>query len=315
MLVKILQSPLRAFALGTWLLALACGNAAPGTGGSGGTGGTPGGAGSAGAATGAAGQGGSAGSAGSGGLTVAGAGGSTGGSAGAGSAGSPVGGGGTGGSAGGGGSGGAATFEACPVSGPCKILPLGDSITDGFGTPGGYRMELFHLTLEANQNITFVGSALNGPDMVDGQDFPQNHEGHSGWTITQITGIVTNSALDVDPQIILLHIGTNDMSNMASQAPGRLADLIDEIVTRAPNALLVVAQIIPLPFAGDAVETFNATIPGLVQEQMDAGKHVILVDQFTGFPDSELDDNVHPNPTGYSRMAHTWYAAISSYLH
>jgi lysophospholipase L1-like esterase len=44
------------------------------------------------------------------------------------------------------------------------------------------------------------------------------------------------------------------------------------------------------------------------------GRHVILVDQFTGFPNSELDDGVHPNPAGYARMAGVWYRAISSYL-
>ena len=327
MFVTPFRSSLRAFVLGCSFLALACGSEAtpnPYAGGSSGTGGPTGGAGSAGAASIAgAGQGGggafgTAGSAGSGGAAAGNGGGSSGGSAGGGSGGSA--GGGFGGSAGGGagtgggGSGGVATFEPCPTSGPCRILPLGDSITDGFGTPGGYRIQLFRLTLEADQDITFVGGSMNGPDTVDGEPFPQNHEGHSGWTIAQIDGIVRDSALDVDPHIILLHIGTNDMFQSANGAPERLSELIDQIVERAPNALLAVAKIIPFPGAASAVDTFNAAIPGLVQAQSDAGKHVILVDQFTGFPTSELADGVHPNPDGYSRMANTWYSAISSYL-
>jgi lysophospholipase L1-like esterase len=52
-----------------------------------------------------------------------------------------------------------------------------------------------------------------------------------------------------------------------------------------------------------------------VQTRASAGKHVILVDQFTGFPTSELGDGVHPNQAGYARMAGVWYEAIKSYLH
>ena len=53
----------------------------------------------------------------------------------------------------------------------------------------------------------------------------------------------------------------------------------------------------------------------LVVRAANAGKHVIMVDQFANFPNSELEDGVHPNSTGYARMAGVWYAAISSYLH
>src|SRR5690606_34614962 len=47
----------------------------------------------------------------------------------------------TGGATGsGGGEGGG--FEPCPETGPCKVLPLGDSITVGLGVGGGDRVEL-----------------------------------------------------------------------------------------------------------------------------------------------------------------------------
>lgn len=117
----------------------------------------------------------------------------------------------------------------------------------------------------------------------------------------------------MNPHIILLHIGTNDMRN-PNGAPARLATLVDQIVDGAPNALLVVAKIVPYPGASDAVNTFNAAIPDIVQDAADRGKHVIMVDQFMGFPSNELADGVHPSPAGYARMAGVWYAAISSYL-
>jgi hypothetical protein len=230
--------------------------------------------------------------------------------AGAGGGGAPGGGGSTSGGSGGGGS-----FEPCPAMGECKILPLGDSITDGIGFSGGYRVELFSEAVSAGKSITFVGKSANGPTMVAGKPFPRNHEGHSGWTIDQIDGIVETYALDPDPHIILLHIGTNDMRINANGAPDRLEGLVDRILTDQPNSLLVLSNIIPFPGASSQTMTYNTTIPGIVKERADAGKHIIFVEQFMGFPTSELGDGVHPNQAGYARMAAAWYTAIAPYLH
>ena len=220
----------------------------------------------------------------------------------------------TGGATGsGGGEGGG--FEPCPETGPCKVLPLGDSITVGLGFDGGYRVELFRLALENGHEITFLGSQQpNGPQMVAGTPFPRQHEGISGQTITQIADRIPQPGLNEMPHIILLHAGTNDMVQGAAGATDRLASLIDLLIEEAPDALIVVSNIIPLPFAADAVNAFNAPIPGLVQSRAEAGAHVVFVDQFEGFPVSELGDNVHPDENGYNRMAAKWFAAIAEYL-
>jgi hypothetical protein len=225
--------------------------------------------------------------------------------------------GGSGGGSGGGGTssgGGASGFQPCPAAEVCKILPLGDSITDGIGFSGGYRVELFNKATMDGHDITFVGGSMNGPSMVAGKTFPKNHEGHSGWTISQIDGITPDPALGPKPHIVLLHIGTNDMYQMPSGAPERLGTLIDQIVTTLPDALLVVSNIIPFPQGAAAVTTYNAAVPGIVNMRISAGKHIILVDQFKDFPTSELGDGVHPNQAGYARMAGVWYTAIESYL-
>lgn len=176
-------------------------------------------------------------------------------------------------------------------------------------------MELFHKAHADGKNITFVGGSMNGPAMVDGVTFPKAHEGHSGWTISQIDGIVPSPALNPDPHIILLHIGTNDMVQGANGAPDRLKTLIGQIVADLPDSLLVVSNIIPLSSGGSAVNTFNAAVPGVVKSFADTGKHILFVDQFKGFPTSELGDGVHPNQAGYARMAGVWYEAIKGYLH
>ncbi|WP_437525425.1 SGNH/GDSL hydrolase family protein [Sorangium sp. So ce726] len=206
-------------------------------------------------------------------------------------------------------------FQPCPATGACKILPLGDSITFGLGFDGGYRVELFHLATQDGHEVTFTGTQqMNGPAMVDGKPFPRNHEGISGETIQQIANRIPTPGLRDMPHIVLLHAGTNDMYQSPNGADTRLGALIDELIAEAPDALIVVSNIIPFPSGANAVSTYNAKIPALVEARASKGAHVLFVDQFKDFPTSELGDGVHPNKAGYARMAGRWYDAISDYL-
>ncbi|HWJ54689.1 MAG TPA: GDSL-type esterase/lipase family protein, partial [Vicinamibacterales bacterium] len=153
------------------------------------------------------------------------------------------------------------------------MLPLGDSITEGYIPPsanGGYRVELFNQAVMAGKNVTFVGTQLNGPNTVAGKTFPRRHEGRGGYTIAgggqgALAGSVTDTAISMyHPNIVLLMIGTNDINGNinVSTAPTRLGQLIDEIITDAPTALVVVASIIPIANSGTnaRVQTYNAAI-------------------------------------------------------
>ena len=211
----------------------------------------------------------------------------------------------------------------CPSSGPCRILPLGDSITDGVGMSGGgaYRIELFRQAIQAGKNITFVGSLINGPSTVNGQSFPRNHEGYSGNSIAEIEAKVPNPVLNGDPNIILLMIGTNDFwkdeNNSGPAAMQRkLGSLVDKIINNKPDALLAVALITPRKdYAEDRAIAYNAIIPGVVQQRADMGFNIILVDQYNTFPSNGLaNDNLHPNEAGYTSMGRVWFDAIKEYL-
>jgi lysophospholipase L1-like esterase len=224
-------------------------------------------------------------------------------------------------------------FAPCPTDGtPCAIMPMGDSITFGIGaqTPtagqGGYRVDLFRRALADNHEITFVGRVANGPTNVNGQPFPRNHEGYSGSTINdggnQLANRIGPAFAAADPHIVLLMIGTNDVFGNQNNPPSDLGNLLDQITDAAPDALLVVAQIVPTQqaAANQRVQAYNATIPALVQERVAAGKHLALVDMFTPFVSSPgganslLSDILHPNDAGYVVMAQTWYAAIEPFL-
>jgi lysophospholipase L1-like esterase len=303
---------------------------------SGGSGGAPvGGGGSTSGGSAPVGGGGSGALGGSGGTASVGGGGSGGGAnGGSGGTGGSGGGGGLGGAGGSGGSGGAAPYNPCPTNGDaCRIMPLGDSITDGVGSSNGkpsYRYELFRTSLTNQKKLTFVGSAQNGPDMVDGVAFPKNHEGHSGWTIDDGGG---RSGLypkiegwldSAKPHIVTLMIGTNDVNiNLdLANAPKRLGLLLDRIIGKSPNALIVVAQIVPTKVddTNTRVRAYNDAIPALVKARADAGKHVTLVDMYGAFTknadykNAYMNDDLHPKDAGYVVMASTWYAAVGSLL-
>ncbi|MBT8224130.1 MAG: SGNH hydrolase [Dactylosporangium sp.] len=193
-------------------------------------------------------------------------------------------------------------------NGGVRVMPLGDSITDGLTVPGGYRIELWEALVAGGYTVDFVGSMSNGPGNLGDHD----HEGHSGWTISQIDANIVSWLTTYTPKTILLHIGTNDMISSASSAPSQLSTLLDHITTTAPNAEVFVATIIPLSFADAAVRTYNAAIPGIVQAQASAGKRVHLVEMYSALTTADLADGVHPNAGGYSKMADVWYEALQS---
>src|SRR5262245_45413474 len=71
---------------------------------------------------------------------------------------------------------------AAESNGGVRLMPLGDSITDGFNVSGGYRINLWQRLVASGRTVDLVGSAFNGPAELGDHD----HEGHSGWLISQI---------------------------------------------------------------------------------------------------------------------------------
>jgi lysophospholipase L1-like esterase len=182
-----------------------------------------------------------------------------------------------------------------------KIMPLGDSITFGSPEPGygGYRHLLGTLLINDGYTIDFVGSR-------------QNNEGHPGWTIPQIkNGIDSRGWLETyQPDIILLHIGTNDIrQGNAASAPADLSALLDDILTRLPQTHVIVAQIVP--FRRGPAPAHQSAILGIVASK---GPRVSLVDMQNILSPSDYEEGIHPNAGGYDKMAHAWEPAIRAVL-
>ena len=199
-------------------------------------------------------------------------------------------------------------------------MPLGDSITHGFGSTddAGYRSALFKLIVAANQNVTFIGSLTNPTAALSvlNKPFPAHHEGHDGISVSGITGWVPPAkAFPATPHIVLLHIGTNDMTSNAdpTTTANQLDTLVTNLVKAAPDALILVAKIIPLFYASTTYNNYVAKIPGIVSAHAAKNEHVVMVDM-TSFPSSDFGNGVHPSDQGYVYMGNLWYQAIKGVL-
>lgn len=202
---------------------------------------------------------------------------------------------------------------------PPKIMPLGDSITAGVHavepTPGAYRIQLSANFSADNLSLNFVGSQFNGPDSLGDKD----HEGHGGWTIDQITGLVNGGLLNTyQPDTILLMIGTNDTrTSSLNEMYADLSNLIDQIIARSPNTQLLVSSIAPTDPAivgqtrADKTKDFNLLIPDLVSDKVDQGRKVAFVNAGGSLILNDLvSDGRHPNAQGYNKLGNAWYDAL-----
>jgi lysophospholipase L1-like esterase len=183
-----------------------------------------------------------------------------------------------------------------------RILPLGDSITWGFiggGGSNGYRQRLLENLQAAGFKVDFVGTQKSGT-MAD-----KDNQGFPGYTISQIRG-VASGGLAFKPNVVLLHAGTNDLNRgnnppePDAQAPARIGALVDDVLKAVPQAVVIVAKIIPSTNSGltAKIKTFNNALNAVVAERVSKGSKVSLVDMSV-LPLSELSDSLHPWVTEY----------------
>ncbi|MEV8475339.1 FG-GAP-like repeat-containing protein [Streptomyces sp. NPDC051173] len=187
------------------------------------------------------------------------------------------------------------------------VMPLGDSITWGAGssTGNGYRAELRDRLASHADDLRFVGSLrTNGAD----------HEGHSGWQIGGLSDNIDQWLAAAKPNVVLLNIGTNDMdlNNDVEAAPRRLGHLVDQITTAAPDITVLVSSLVPArnPEGQKRVEKYNAAVPQVVAERRAKGTHVEYIDM-GAVTTKDLNDRLHPNDAGYSKMADAFYQGLA----
>ncbi|MEU5158880.1 FG-GAP-like repeat-containing protein [Streptomyces sp. NPDC020875] len=200
------------------------------------------------------------------------------------------------------------------------VMPLGDSITLGVGSSTcaggvgrerceGYRKILRDRLEPHATELDFVGSQQAGSH-VDSQ-----HEGHSGWMIDGITENIDNWLVAAKPNVITLHIGTNDINrdHAVQDAPARLTRLVDRITTASPATVVLLATIVPNTNAGKQplVDAYNAEIRRFVTRAQGEQRKVELV-EMGAVVAADLPDNLHPNSAGYQKMADAFFKGLAA---
>ncbi|KAL8768769.1 MAG: hypothetical protein Q9209_005057 [Squamulea sp. 1 TL-2023] len=139
------------------------------------------------------------------------------------------------------------------------------------------------------------------------------HEGWDGYRISQIAEKAKASQRNLDPNIILLYAGINDLNENnpvdSDQAPDRLGTLVDQINADSPDAVVLVAQIIKVAVTKSEalIKAYNEAIPGVVKRRADKG-HKVLIADMRGI--SDLSYSLYPNDLGYQKMADVWFKGI-----
>jgi lysophospholipase L1-like esterase len=154
----------------------------------------------------------------------------------------------------------------------------------------------------------------NGPPA--NSDFDMDHEGHSGWRADEIVAHIQAWAAAASPDVVLLHIGTNDLRQGQSVASTvtDIGAIIDTLRTVNPRIRILLAQLIAQT-GGALISSLNAALPALAAGKDRPESPIVLVDQYTGFdPSSMTYDGTHPNDIGDSRMADRWFEKLGPTL-
>ncbi|HEX9654899.1 MAG TPA: DNRLRE domain-containing protein, partial [bacterium] len=204
--------------------------------------------------------------------------------------------------------------------GTLRIMPLGDSITQGVhGSTdnAGYRNDLAGLLEGAGIAYNFVGTRDHGTG------FDADHEGHSGYRADEILAELNSYLNSNPPDVILLHIGTNDISELQTPATtiGEVSNILDGIKNFDADIVTILSSVIPRSDSKNgATNTLNNYIRDVIPVKQNSGHQVFYAGNNEAFvansnwPTQYLADSVHPNDTGYGVMAGVWLNAILNSL-
>jgi uncharacterized repeat protein (TIGR01451 family) len=201
---------------------------------------------------------------------------------------------------------------------PVRIMPLGDSITRRWNP--GYREGLYIDLIGAGMDIDMVGSMTDNcaPDCAH----DPNHEGHSGYTASNIAGNV-GTWLNLNPaDVIMLHIGTNVDAGFPYPDVTAVGGVLDAIKAYDPDIPVVLARIINKARSSydPQLSVFNQNLESLAQARVAAGDRILVVDQepdldYSGTTvDFAVGDDLHPTASGYAKMVPVWFEGLNRFM-
>jgi|GEM_PF-1358615 len=221
-----------------------------------------------------------------------------------------------------------------------RLMPLGDSITAGVVSAApadvdgdgnlppmaervGYRQPLQQRLIAAGYRLDFVGPEQAG-NSATLPLFDPDHAGEPGMRDDELAQQLYTLLSDYPADLILLHIGTNDLNQSPNHptAPEQdVADLLDAFdrwrEDSGQHPTLFIARIIDRYPRDSNTTLFNdRVVDSVVLPRRDSD--LIIVDQERGagldyavdLAEDSLWPQLHPTATGYDKIAAEWYRAL-----
>lgn len=196
-----------------------------------------------------------------------------------------------------------------------RIMPVGDSITEGGSTFSTYRVPLQKKLADAGYRVEFTGSRQS-PSPAG----PLRHEGYGGKNAEFLATVAGKSFKEHPADIVLIHAGHN---HFIEEKPVAGIVAATETMIRSfretnPKVIVLVAQVIPsgkLP-KYSYIPDLNEALAKMATRLTTPQQPVVIVNLADGF-DWQTDtiaDHVHPNAQGAEKMAARWFEALKRIL-
>jgi len=205
---------------------------------------------------------------------------------------------------------------------PIIIMPVGNSITAGehYGYPEitertGYRKDLYDMLVDSGYHVDFVGSQLHGQRAeTDSNWYDWNNEAYPGKTISYIAEKVNDALKVYEPDILLVHVGTNGSD--WEKKPGQVMVMLDSInkysVENDHPITVILCKIINRYFTLDQAPTsqFNIDVADTVATRTGDKIKIIMIDMENGagidYTDSLPDPDASPPYEGGDFWGYTY---------
>ena len=210
-----------------------------------------------------------------------------------------------------------------------KIMAIGDSITVATSKDSCYRWHLGNRLRDAGYDIDFVG-AQSGTNGNGDTSWDSQHEGYWGEVSQNVASQVGQHAPQYQPDIALIHLGTNNLRFSPDNDPPRftdemhyqgLTDCITHLRNANPDVIVFVCKLIRFILEPDnpaqtRIPYFNdVQLPEWVVGWNTTESPVIIVDQWTDFNTAtDLGDGLHPNTSGAIKMSDKFFEMIDQHL-
>ena len=218
------------------------------------------------------------------------------------------------------------------ANGTTRVMAIGDSLTLGQGgsTTGGYRHTLWQKLAAAGLPFLPCGESTQPPYSDTGTGYYGSRwSGFGGWKMADLMDGTPGSGANQtgkaipqwfashNPHVLLLMIGTNDITETSSLAVLRprfqaLLDLIYDLRPTIPIVLGRVPQYQTLVWS--PVTAYNNMMVEELTSRVAANpvRSMAVANMETIRGETKYSDYVHLGPTGYTEMANLWYDAITA---